>query len=87
MIFSSSTSKQLYKRIKSRPPSAPRTPEQQLLHEKAQKYAMQSLNAAFMQYLSGTGHFANWENVPEIRETYVNLKVRFILYFFSQCLT
>ncbi|KAJ7664843.1 ribonuclease H-like domain-containing protein [Mycena rosella] len=62
----------LYKRVKSRPPSTPRTPEEQLLHEAKQKQAMQSLSAAFMQYLSGTGPFASWEN-PQIRETYVEL--------------
>ncbi|KAJ7438578.1 hypothetical protein FB451DRAFT_1192519, partial [Mycena latifolia] len=62
----------LYKRIKSRPPSTPRTPEQQLLHEAEQKKAMQSLSAAFLHYLSATGPFANWEN-PQIQETYTEL--------------
>ncbi|KAJ7023602.1 ribonuclease H-like domain-containing protein [Mycena alexandri] len=62
----------LYKRVKSRLPSTPRTPGEQLLHDTTQKKAMQSLSAAFLQYLSGTGPFASWEN-PEIQETYVEL--------------
>ncbi|KAJ6546775.1 hypothetical protein B0H10DRAFT_2243447 [Mycena sp. CBHHK59/15] len=62
----------LYKRVKSRPPSTPRTPEQQQQHDKKQKQDMQSLSAAFMQYLSGTGPFANWENT-QIQETYIEL--------------
>ncbi|KAJ7692074.1 ribonuclease H-like domain-containing protein, partial [Mycena rosella] len=62
----------LYKRVKSRPPSTPRTPEQQQRHENKQKRDMQSLSAAFMQYLSGTGPFAIWET-PQIQETYVDL--------------
>ncbi|KAJ6528962.1 hypothetical protein B0H19DRAFT_1083304 [Mycena capillaripes] len=32
-----------------------------------QTAAMQSLSATFMQYLAGTGPFANWEN-PQIQE-------------------
>ncbi|KAJ7859016.1 hypothetical protein B0H14DRAFT_3446866 [Mycena olivaceomarginata] len=62
----------LYKRVKSRPPSTPRTPQQQQLHEQAHKQAMQALSAAFMQYLAGTGPFKSWEN-PQIRETYIEL--------------
>ncbi|KAJ7151980.1 ribonuclease H-like domain-containing protein [Mycena filopes] len=62
----------LYKRVKSRPPSSPRTPEQQTLYEQVQKKSMQSLSAAFMQYLSGTGPFATWEN-PDIQNTYIEL--------------
>ncbi|KAJ7310796.1 hypothetical protein DFH08DRAFT_1046089 [Mycena albidolilacea] len=59
-------------RINSRPPSTPRTPEAQQQHDARQKLAIRSLSVALMQYLSGTGPFANWEK-PHIQETYCKL--------------
>ncbi|KAJ7175217.1 ribonuclease H-like domain-containing protein [Mycena crocata] len=50
----------LFERMNSRPPKIPRTAAEQNEFNDMQKATAQSLNTAFMQYLSGTGPFESW---------------------------
>ncbi|KAJ7227341.1 ribonuclease H-like domain-containing protein [Mycena pura] len=72
----------LYKRVKSRPPSIPRTPPQQQQHEQEQTQALQKLSSAFMQYLAGSGPFKSWEN-PQIRATYIEINSNYPIPFWE----
>lgn len=54
-----------YKRIHSKPPLTPRTEDEECEHQAERKKKEREVCEAFMNYLSSTGPFADWENNRE----------------------
>ncbi|KAF8194386.1 ribonuclease H-like domain-containing protein [Mycena galopus ATCC 62051] len=64
----------LFLRINSRPLKTPRSPEKQTEHEQQLQERSHTVSTTFMQYVGGTGPFANW-NVPnsQAKASYIQL--------------
>ncbi|KAJ6556918.1 ribonuclease H-like domain-containing protein [Mycena sp. CBHHK59/15] len=66
----------LFKHINSRPPKNPRTAAEQEEFDAKQKETAQTINTAFMQYLSETGPFESWfEKESPQRASYDSLHI------------